>query len=238
MRKTIVNLALLLCASASLAQSGHSTKQEFQMPTQEDMNRARSRTQEAMRQLPAESVIPRQFGGAMPRVEALPKPAVPPPDIASIAEKYKSLGRAVASQTATLPDLMVFVSLSMPKEALNRIVEQAELAGATLVFRGLQGESMLQMTKEIGAITGNRNVSAVIHPPAFQQFSVTRVPAVVLARAEAGNVMDDGCSKPDTFVKVAGDVSLDYALEYIERKSPAWSGIASAYRNKIVRGVN
>jgi conjugal transfer pilus assembly protein TrbC len=39
-------------------------------------------------------------------------------------------------------------------------------------------------------------------------------------------------------VKVSGDVSLDYALDYIERKSQAWAAVAKEYRSRIVRGIN
>ena len=59
-----------------------------------------------------------------------------------------------------------------------------------------------------------------------------------MATPAAGNVMDDGCAEAETYVKVTGDVSLDYALEYIERKNQRWASVAKFYRNKIVRGVN
>lgn len=208
------------------------------LPSAEDMAKAQQRAREAMGRLTDPGTMKQQYGIAgMPKVEALPKPSAPAPDIASIAEKYKHLGQAPILQNGQ-PDLLVMVSLSMPKEALERTVQQAERAGATLVFRGLKGDSMAKMGDEIKAIVGGRNVSAVVHPPAFQQFSVTRVPAVVIARQEAGNVLDNGCSKPETFVKVSGDVSLDYALDYIERKSPAWVDMAKAFRNKIVRRID
>ena len=97
---------------------------------------------------------------------------------------------------------------------------------------------MTKMGEEVQKILGGRNVSVAIHPPAFQQFSVTRVPAVVIAQPRAGAVLENGCSQPDTFVKVSGDVSLDYALDYIERKSPAWAPLARYYRSKIVRGID
>jgi conjugal transfer pilus assembly protein TrbC len=208
------------------------------LPTPEDMAKAQARAREAMGRLPDSGTMKSQYGAAgMPKIEAVPKPAAPAPDIASIAEKYKHLGQTVIPQNGQ-PDLFVMVSLSMPKEALVRTAEQAEQAGATLVFRGLKGDSMTKMGEEVQKILGGRNVSVAIHPPAFQQFSVTRVPAVVIARPEAGNVLGNGCSKPETFVKVSGDVSLDYALDYIERKSPAWAAAARYFRSKIVRGIN
>jgi len=190
-----------------------------------------------MGRIPEPGALKQQYGGAgISRIEAVPQPAAPAPDIGTLAEKYKTVGRAVTANRA--PDLLVMVSLSMPREALLRLAEQAERTGATLVFRGLKGDSMVKMGEEIKSIVGDRNVSAVVHPPAFQQFSVTRVPVVVIARPDAGSVLDSGCSRADTFVKVSGDVSLDYALEYIERRSPAWADVARSFRTKIIRGIN
>lgn len=234
----ISSLVLLLTSSQTLAQEPNLTgKQPVHLPTTEEMQKTQSRAREAMQRVPDANQARQLYSGGMPNVEALPQAAVPAPDIATIAEKYKELGKASAPKNGQ-PDLMVMVSLSMPREALERTVEQAERAGATLVFRGLKGDSMTRMGEEIQSIIGKRNVSAVVHPPAFQQFSVTKVPAVVIARQEAGNVLENGCSQAGTFVKVSGDVSLDYALEYIERKGQAWSQIARAYRSRIVRGVN
>lgn len=77
-----------------------------------------------------------------------------------------------------IPELMVFVSFSMPKEALERIVAQSEKSGAVLVLRGLKGNSLSRMGEELAALVGKRNVTAIIHPPAFKQFKVAQVPAL------------------------------------------------------------
>lgn len=234
-------LFLSLASAVALAQEltfAPSRSDNFGMPTGEEITKAQAKAREAINRLPDFGSIKQQYGATgVPKIEAVPKPATPAPDIASIAEKYKHLGQGVIPQNGQ-PDLLVMVSLSMPKEALVRTAEQAERAGATLVFRGLKGDSMTKMSEEVQKILGGRNVSVAIHPPAFQQFSVTRVPAIVIARPEAGNVLDNGCSQPETFVKVSGDVSLDYALDYIERNSPAWAAVARHFRSKIVRGIN
>jgi conjugal transfer pilus assembly protein TrbC len=92
---------------------------------------------------------------------------------------------------------------------------------------------MTRMGEEIKDLIGDRKVSAVIHPPAFQQFTVKRVPVVVIAKPEASSGLEDGCSRTDTFVKVAGDVTLDYALDYMERRSPEWSSTARSFRTRL-----
>jgi conjugal transfer pilus assembly protein TrbC len=231
---------LLFLALASLpapAQERLSTSRvAASLPTADEVAQAQARTRAAMERLPQGGGSPSFALPSMPKVDALPKPAVAAPDVAMLAEKYKALGRSALPKNHA-PDLLVMVSLSIPKETLNRIADQAERAGATLVFRGLKGESMTKMGEEVQKVLGDRNVSVAIHPPAFLQFNVTRVPAVVMARPEAGSVLENGCSRTETFVKVAGDVSLDYALDYIERKSTAWAAVARAFRGRIIRGI-
>lgn len=197
------------------------------LPTEKDIAKAQEMAREAL-----------QFGAVMPDVASMPKPAAPAPDLATIAEHYREMGQAVAGIRSGPPELLVLVSFSMPQEALHRLVDQAEKAGATLVFRGLKDDSMMKMGQEIQRLLGGRNVSVAIHPPAFQQYGVRQVPAVVIARPEAGNMIDNGCAQPQTYIKVSGDVSLDYALEYIERNSHTWASVARHYRNKIVRGID
>lgn len=170
----------------------------------------------------------------MPNIEALPQSAVPAEDIANMVKHYESQGFKQVKPKG-LPDLFVLVSFSMPKGAIEKLIAQSEKSGAILVFRGLKGDSMTEMGKAIEKILKGRNVQVVIHPPAFQQFSVKQVPAFVLANQEAGKVLDDGCAMPNSFVKVSGDVTLDYALEYIERHSTEWAVIARSYQSRITQ---
>jgi conjugal transfer pilus assembly protein TrbC len=48
--------------------------------------------------------------------------------------------------------------------------------------------------------------------------------------------MNNGCALPERYVKVTGDVSQDYALEYIERTSPQWAATAHLFANKFKEG--
>ena len=95
---------------------------------------------------------------------------------------------------------------------------------------------MKRMGEEVRALIGDRNVSVAIHPPAFQQFTIRQVPAVVFANARAGSVMEDGCSQPETFTQDTGDVTLHFALDYIELPSPEWETVARSYRMRLAGG--
>ncbi len=232
----VLPLALLL--AVFLPGQGNSFAAEIGslMPGEGDIAREQARARDAMRAVPEAAVAREQFGQAMPKTESLPQPGAKAPDIESIARKFQSIKNSSPAAGTGQPDLLIFVSFSMPREALIRTIEQAERAGGTLVFRGLKGDSMKRMGEEVRALIGDRNVSVAIHPPAFQQFTIRQVPAVVIANARAGSVMEDGCSQPETFTKVTGDVTLNFALDYIERKSPEWETVARSYRMRLEGG--
>ena len=131
-------------------------------------------------------------------------------------------------------DFIIFVSFSMPKEALERIVAQSEKSGAVLVLRGLKGNSLSRMGEELAALVGKRNVTAIIHPPAFKQFKVAQVPALVITRSgQATKIGEDGCAAPASYIKVDGDVGQDYALDLIERQAPNWAEAARRYAARL-----
>lgn len=165
---------------------------------------------------------------AVPELRNLPQPAAKAPDLGALAQGRGPTGpggRPAAN--ADVPELMVFVSFSLPRETLQRIVHQSERSGAVLILRGLTGHSLTQTGEEIARLVGERNVTVLIHPPAFQQFHVRQVPSLVLARSESAVQIDeDGCAPATSFIRVDGDVGQDYALDLVERQAPAWADIA------------
>jgi len=173
-----------------------------------------------------------QYRVPAPDLSALPRPAT----TANPADLARQFRQQPIQTKPAIPEMMIFVSFSMPRESLRRIVEQSERTGARLIFRGFKGDKMTDMATHISALLGKHHVEAVIHPPAFSQFKVNQVPALVLAQSDAGNQLDSGCAQPDRYVKVTGDVSQDYALEYIERTSPQWAATARLFGDKIKEG--
>lgn len=221
-----VPLAAILMASFSV----NSAWAQAALPTDYDMRLARQRMEEALKG----AGLPKEMNrSSVPLIEALPKPVAKSPDLAKMAESYRQFPAATAKSADTL-ELMIFVSFSIPKETLERIVIQSEKSGAVLVLRGLKGNSLTRMGEELASLVGKRNVTAIIHPPAFKQFKVTQVPALVLARpSQATKIGEDGCASPTSFIKIDGDVTQDYALDLIERQSPAWADAARRYAVKL-----
>lgn len=208
--------------------------QDRRLPLKAEIVDAHARSRAAMQQLEELEHNDRMSSQDIPELTVLPRSASPAEDISLIADKFKAIN-GPRTETMRSLDLLVLVSLSMPEGALHKLAEQAERAGGTLVFRGLKEDSMAKMGEAIRKILTGRNVHVAIHPPAFQQFSVTQVPAFVLASQNAGRVLDNGCARPQTFIKVSGDVTLDYALDYIERKSTGWAAAAQSFRSRIIQ---
>ncbi len=175
-----------------------------------------------------------QYRSPAPRVEKLPQPK----SQATPADMAKQFGQTpAAKQMPPTPELMMFVSFSMPHESLVRIVEQSERTGAKLIFRGFAGDKLSEMSKQISALIGNHRVEALVHPPAFTQFKIDKVPTLVLSLSDAGNQLDNGCAQPDRYIKVAGDVGQDYALDLIERTRPKWATLAATFNSKLQRSA-
>jgi conjugal transfer pilus assembly protein TrbC len=219
--------------SLSLAWHANAIWAQAALPTDFDIRQAQQRMRNAMgggdNQAASQPVLP-----VVPRVERLPVTQAAQPDIGQIADSFRSLPISKPGSSDRGPELMVFVSFSMPKASLERIVVESERTGAVLVLRGLKGNSLTRMGEEIAQLIGKRNVTAIVHPPAFTQFKVTQVPALVLANAsQATRIGTDGCAAPSSYVKVDGDVSQGYALDLIERQAPAWSEVARRFATKL-----
>lgn len=119
------------------------------------------------------------------------------------------------------PKVLIFVSLAMPEPTLQRLVDQAARAGATLVLRGLINGSIRDTVTRMQALIGNRRVAVQIDPEAFDRYAVTRTPTFVLAM---NLVATERCASPacvpaQQFTKVTGDVSLEYAMRHLNRSS-------------------
>lgn len=131
------------------------------------------------------------------------------------------LGVAPASGTDA-PRLRIFITLDMPRASLQLLVDQASRGGATLVLRGLKSQSMRQTLEAVSEFIGQRNVAWVIDPEAYTRFGVRMAPTFVLALgdedAQGGCI--GSCTAPHGFVSVAGDVSVDYALDTMVRRRP------------------
>jgi conjugal transfer pilus assembly protein TrbC len=160
---------------------------------------------------------------SVPRLDRLPQPLQGRPvDVASIARGFEAAGAsAVGRGLEQGPQLLVFVSLSMPDGALRKLVEQAERTRAVLVLRGLKDGSMVKTAAAVRRLLGERKAALQIDPQGFDRFGVNQVPTFVLLRdgTQAQRCADASCVPASSYATLAGDVTIEYALEWIEAHS-------------------
>ena len=167
-----------LCAAGWVLLAGVATGQTLPQVTDADIERARR--QHAM---PSEAELARVPVPATPRIDALPEPETRSPvDLEAIARGFDKQALRPALGTGRGPSLLIFVSFAMPEATLNRLMDQASRAGATLVLRGLVNGSLRDTVERMQRLIGQRQVSVQIDPQAFDRFSIVRTPSFVLVR--------------------------------------------------------
>jgi len=181
-----------------------------------------------------------------PRIDALPQPLQPatPLDLAALARGFDA---AVAGTTGQGldggPQLLVFVSFSLPDATWQRLLHQAERARATLVLRGLVDGSLRQTVLRMQQLIGQRKVAVQIDPQAFDRHAVTVVPSFVLlrsgssaARAGTAPCLEATCAAAKhsaEALRAAGDVSLDYVLRQFATAAPAAAADARIFLRRL-----
>jgi len=236
-------LAGLLCATAlAWSQTGAPTVSEADIAkarrnqpviTDADVERARNANR-----MPTDAELSRVPVPSTPNIDALPQPVTRGSiDLGAIAQGYEAAVRDSVAQggLGAGPGLLVFVSFTMPEKTLTRLVDQAARAKATLVLRGLVNGSLQETVARVQKLMDGRKVAFQIDPQAFERFGVAAAPTFVLVRdgARPADCAAGSCFASDAFVAVAGDVSLDYALEHFQRWAPRFTRDAAGFLKRL-----
>lgn len=201
--------------------------------TEQDIEQARQR-----HRMPSDAELQAAPVPSRLNIEALPTPATHAPiDLEALARGYASQAEAMnaAQGLATGPGLLVFISLSMPQPTLQRLIDQTARAKGAIVLRGFANGSLRDTVAQVHTLIGNRQVAVQIDPQAFDRFAVNRVPSFVLVRDGTRPVScaSGSCAPADSFLRTSGDVSLDYALEYMQRSAPGFGPAADIFLKRI-----
>ncbi|EER58743.1 conserved hypothetical protein, partial [Acidovorax delafieldii 2AN] len=139
--------------------------------TEQDVEQARRKHSLPSTDLPASA--PATAG---PSVDALPQPVTRTPiDLEALARGYASQADAMESAQGLAqgqikgPGLFVFVSLAMPQPTLQRLIDQAARARASVILRGLANGSLRQTVAQMHPLIGQRQVAVQIDPQAFDR---------------------------------------------------------------------
>jgi conjugal transfer pilus assembly protein TrbC len=238
--KAIIALCAVAFCTSALAQYRQPTeqeveraKQQYRQPTDAEVDIAK----EKYRELPQ---------GALNRAASTQSPvnldAIPMPkgniDVEGLARAYEQNRQAFErdkSVASDQPALFVFVTLGMPEQTLRLLVDQAARTRAIMVLRGLANASIRQTAARVQQLIGQKQVEWLIDPQAFDRFGVKQAPTFVLVKALApvNDCTSGSCIAPNAFASISGDVSIDYALESIERCAPRFSPEAQLFLQRI-----
>lgn len=105
---------------------------------------------------------------------------------------------------------MVFVSFSLPEATIKTLAAEAAKIGGVLVFRGLKNDDFRVMRQALAGL----GEGFAIDPTLFQRFKISDVPVFVVPVDPVLPCNDSGCQN-GRFVKLAGNVTLDAALDYM-----------------------
>lgn len=104
------------------------------------------------------------------------------------------------------PQLMVFMSFSVPDHIWLSLAKEVEKLGGVFVLIGLPNNSFKEMVSKILKLKQQGlNANIQLNPKLFAQYDIQEVPTFI--------VTDD-----QKFDKISGTLSLDYALDLLAKK--------------------
>ena len=198
-------------------------------PNAQDIERALKATP-----FPSAEQIKMQPVPAPPRITAQPAAI----DIEALVRDNARRAIANVGSGSVPTPLRIFITLDMPRASLELLVDQATRAGAVLLLRGLKSHSMRTTLANVSEVIGERQVAWVIDPQAFSRFAIVHAPTFVLSVDRDTSTLESStctgsCETPAPFVSVAGDVSLDFALETMLRHRPDIAGRAEPILKRL-----
>ncbi|MGB3470909.1 MAG: type-F conjugative transfer system pilin assembly protein TrbC [Erythrobacter sp.] len=122
----------------------------------------------------------------------------------------------LADNQMSAPQFMVFVSLSMPEDALKQIIDQTAAAGGVVVFRGFPNNSVKQFVAGMTKVIDNDDqfASIGVDPRLFRAFGIQAVPTYVAVSSDFTPCDGLSCTTtPPPFDAMSGNVTVRYALE-------------------------
>lgn len=135
----------------------------------------------------------------------------------------------------TAPQFMVFVSLSMPEQALKQVITQTSAAGGFVVFRGFPNNSAKQFVAGMSKVVSEDDqfASIGVDPRLFRAFNIAAVPTYVVVSSDFSPCDGLACKTvPPPFDAMSGNVTAGYALQaFAEANGPGALVARTALKN-------
>ena len=114
------------------------------------------------------------------------------------------------------PQLIVFVSLSMPPESLKPLLRDVSKAGGVAVFQGFPGNSVKAFSQGLAKVIDDQSEYQAlgVDPRLFRAFNVTSVPQIVAVSSDFDLCDGFHCTtQAPPHDRIMGNVTLRFALE-------------------------
>lgn len=153
------------------------------------------------------------------------------------ARGIKSFGQDKAINQSTL---MVFLTLSMPDDALAGWLEQTARAGGVAVIRGFHGDKLSATIKRLTALQAQAPATKTrggvsIDPTAFTRFDVDVAPSVIVSDAALPPCKTRGCvgDAAPAHDRIAGNITLAHALGLLTRHGDQAPQVAKRHLHQL-----
>lgn len=132
-----------------------------------------------------------------------------------LLSKYYSKYQESKVEHELIPELMIFVSFSMPEASLKELGKQATKSGGVLVLRGMYNNSLTETFKRM-QLLNEKGIPAIIHPGLFKKFNIKTVPAIALVDKESSYCLKSETQCTPIADLITGNVTLSHALSQFE----------------------
>jgi conjugal transfer pilus assembly protein TrbC len=125
-------------------------------------------------------------------------------------------GADFKGEAGQAPQLIVFVSLSMPPESLKPLLRDVSRAGGIAVFQGFPGNSVKAFSQGLAKVIDDQSKyhALGVDPRLFRAFNVTSVPQIVAVSSDFDLCDGFHCTtQVPPHDRIMGNVTLRYALE-------------------------
>ena len=161
------------------------------------------------------------------------------------AERHAGRLAGTAAGRAVTAEVLIFTSLSVPAASWRQWSQDAALAGAPLVLRGVgagglppdRGPGLAATAKQIGERLSGAQAGVAIDPRLFRLFGVTRVPAVAVVPGGVPPCRSRGCAEDAAppHDLVTGNIGLAAALEAVADEGAVGHEVAKAFLERLGR---
>ena len=132
------------------------------------------------------------------------------------------------------PEVIVFMSLSVPEASWREWSLGAARAGVPLVLRGLVPEGLKATARRVGAFLA-RGAGAAIDPRLFRLFGITAIPAVAVVPGGVPPCTSRGCAEDAAppHDRIGGNIGLEAALSIIAEEGGPGREVAHRHLAKL-----